>query len=225
LRPNIVVALLATIACVAASCARPLRSSAPAPIVLRETDSAGVIHGIVRDEHGVPIASAELNVKGAPIHAYTDAAGRFRLVVASAQRFELDMRRVGYAARQDSLGLLAGRGLDIVIVVRVAPFTLSYVCTCDPINLVTLRLRRPSGYPFAYAITTVRERDQPDQRDSIPASAFVGDTLSRAIWSVSRAAGTHQTVSVTVRAPGYRDWERNAVALRDTLRVALEPRR
>ncbi|HKV49572.1 MAG TPA: SusC/RagA family TonB-linked outer membrane protein [Gemmatimonadaceae bacterium] len=63
------------------------------------------IHGTVVDiESNAPILSVRVAVKGVPIGAYTDAAGKFTINNAPAGALTLDVRRIGYAAKSVALG-------------------------------------------------------------------------------------------------------------------------
>ncbi|HKT08046.1 MAG TPA: SusC/RagA family TonB-linked outer membrane protein [Gemmatimonadaceae bacterium] len=58
------------------------------------------IHGTVVDvESNAPILSVRVAVKGAPVGAYTDAAGKFTINNAPAGAITLQARRIGYAAK------------------------------------------------------------------------------------------------------------------------------
>jgi TonB-linked SusC/RagA family outer membrane protein len=63
------------------------------------------IHGTVVDiESNAPILSVRVAVKGVPVGAYTDAAGKFTINNAPAGALTLDVRRIGYAAKSIALG-------------------------------------------------------------------------------------------------------------------------
>jgi TonB-linked SusC/RagA family outer membrane protein len=63
------------------------------------------IHGSVVDiETGAPILSVRVAVKGAPVGAYTDAAGKFTINNAPAGAISLDAKRIGYQAAEIALG-------------------------------------------------------------------------------------------------------------------------
>lgn len=63
------------------------------------------IHGSVVDvESGAPILSVRVAVKGAPVGAYTDAAGKFTINNAPAGAVTLDAKRIGYQAGEVALG-------------------------------------------------------------------------------------------------------------------------
>lgn len=58
------------------------------------------IHGTVVDvESNAPILSVRVAVKGAPVGAYTDAAGKFTINNAPAGAITLQARRIGYGAK------------------------------------------------------------------------------------------------------------------------------
>ena len=58
------------------------------------------IHGTVVDiESSAPILSVRVAVKGAPVGAYSDAAGKFTINNAPAGAITLQARRIGYAAK------------------------------------------------------------------------------------------------------------------------------
>src|SRR6185437_12458967 len=58
------------------------------------------IHGTVTDiESSAPILSVRVSVKGAPVGAYSDAAGKFTINNAPAGAITLQARRIGYAAK------------------------------------------------------------------------------------------------------------------------------
>ena len=63
------------------------------------------IHGTVVDvESNAPILSVRVAVKGAPVGAYTDAAGKFTITNAPAGAITLQARRIGYGAKEIPLG-------------------------------------------------------------------------------------------------------------------------
>jgi TonB-linked SusC/RagA family outer membrane protein len=59
---------------------------------------------VVDIESSAPILSVRVSVKGVPIGAYTDAAGKFTINNAPAGALTLDVRRIGYAAQNVAVG-------------------------------------------------------------------------------------------------------------------------
>src|SRR5262249_53310457 len=56
----------------------------------------GTIGGTVTDSSGHPVATAQISVDGAALHASTDSAGRFRLADVPPGAITLRVKRIGY---------------------------------------------------------------------------------------------------------------------------------
>ncbi len=106
---------------------RDRSSNAPLPIVVRETDSAG-IGGIVRTERGQALEETRVMVRGTTIAATTNALGRFRLELPPGV-YALRTLRIGYYDRTDSVHVPAGGGLEVEIRLRQNAIKLTEVCT------------------------------------------------------------------------------------------------
>jgi hypothetical protein len=195
----------------------------PAPLIVRQTDSAGVITGVVRDDSGRVKPYALLKVNGDAQRVAVDSLGRFRFV-AGAGPVMLETLGLGSFSRRDSLRVVSGNGLALEITLRSAAASLGNVCACDPgPTLLTLQFRRPTNRPLRFLIVTILERGRFPVRDSIAGAEFNDDTLSHeTLWAFGDEP-THRSVSVTVDSPGYYPWRRGRVELPGRVEVVLKP--
>jgi hypothetical protein len=198
---------------------------APAPLVVRESDSVGVITGVVRDDHGSRRPFAILWLSGKERGVSADSLGRFRLMATPGPQV-LVTRSLGYASRADSLRLPDSHGLALEITLRPVPSGLGNICACDPDPpLLTLEFRRPPNRAAPYVIVTVMERGHFPQRDSIVGGAFDDSLLTHTVLWADRdqAKSRSRTVDVTVQVPGFRAWHQTHIVLPAILPIVLEP--
>lgn len=102
------------------------RDTALAPIVVRQTDSAG-ISGIVYGLGHEPVVAAHVSLLGTHIETFADTLGRFA-VMAPPGSYALWVRRIGYSTREDSIRVPRDRGLYLEIPLRENPLRLDATC-------------------------------------------------------------------------------------------------
>jgi hypothetical protein len=127
-----------------ASVAEPLMRVAPA-VPTAATGRSGAMSGRVEcQDDSAPLGwvSVELRLLGAapdarPVAATTDSTGVFAFEDLPPGRYALRMRRIAFAAREDTLTVEAGR--VVTRRVRLAPRALDGVCS----GLMMMRVRKP----------------------------------------------------------------------------------
>jgi hypothetical protein len=99
--------------------------------VIHPVDSAGFVWGVVLDDSlGRGLAQANITKAGTSVGTYADSFGRFRLFLGPGSHV-LRIRRIGYAARTESVTVSPRAGQYLTIRLRPAKLKLMDVCACD----------------------------------------------------------------------------------------------
>ena len=122
--------------------ARPVPSNSPAPASTAPTvadapallSGTAKLTGIVRGTGDVPLASAEVRVRGARGTGKTDVVGRYTLTELPDGTQVLDVRHVGYAPAEVSVELRSG-------VMVTSDVRMQRVVNLDSIRVVATRVR------------------------------------------------------------------------------------
>ncbi len=150
-----------------------------APLASRAQGATGTLQGTVQGSTQssstlVPLSYAVVGLPTLALERFTDGAGRFRLGELAPGRYEVVVRRIGYAPRTQTVQIVADRvtRLDVqlaVIPVRIASLTVRALARCtspgvpdasaEPAVATLVALLREnadryrllaSQYPFAY---------------------------------------------------------------------------
>jgi TonB-linked SusC/RagA family outer membrane protein len=138
------------------------------------------IHGTVVDvESNAPILSVRVAVKGAPVGAYTDAAGKFTITNAPAGAITLQARRIGYGAKEIPLGADQN---DITIQLKADVLQLSQM-------VITGQATQVSKANLANDVGTVGAEDLTHTHAQTLDDALTGKVAGAMISSNSGAPG------------------------------------
>ena len=188
--------------------------------------SAGTLEGLVVDEEsGKPIDMVQIVFPRASVRALTDSTGRFRITIPRG-RGALMILRIGFEQMRFDTPLDADSGYVMVAALRRAPVVLCRVVTGG----VMVEVRRdstgrstlhPIHTPMPNAAVIVFARDaisgralttpltvlavDGTYRDSLTARV---DTSGKVVGTI--AADRPGNYAVTLRSPGYRDWQGTA---------------
>lgn len=87
-------------------------------VTARAAFAQGRIDGVVRDTAGTGVVGAQIRVAGSTVRAESDETGSFSLLSVPAGRAELQVRRLGFAPRTESVDVGNGTTSRVTIVVH-----------------------------------------------------------------------------------------------------------
>jgi iron complex outermembrane receptor protein len=74
------------------------------------------VTGIVRDGNGIPVAGANVAIKGTAVYAVTDTSGQFSVLARNGFPITIQVSYVGYKMRELQISGLPNNPLDIILV-------------------------------------------------------------------------------------------------------------
>jgi hypothetical protein len=130
------------------------------------SDEGGALTGRVVSEDGNPIPGADVSVAGNDRHGRTDSLGHFRLYGLPRGKQFVQIRRIGFRERLDTVTLRAGREIVRDFALERSPVVLDTMRTTSPIvayrkpMLQEFEMRRHSGTGRYIAEEVLRKNDQ-----------------------------------------------------------------
>jgi len=124
-------------------------------LIASQASYATSVNGVIRDESGMPVAGASVDVVGTHITVRVDAEGRFQLDNPSARNLELHVKAPGFSHKiisvdstaSSDINLVLDRSVMEVISVIGLPWHASNIESAQPVNVLgdeELRRRQSS---------------------------------------------------------------------------------
>lgn len=104
---------------------------------VRLAAQTGAINGVVNDSAGHPISGADVAITLLDRHGVSDSAGHFQLAGLRPGRYDLQVRRLGFAPTALLVDVAAGRATEVRVALQQVPARLDTVRTIAHLTAVS----------------------------------------------------------------------------------------